>query len=61
MNMRPLYQIPQTEAGRLGRDYTASRLMRSFNLLPDARPFSLPRRRSGKNALKGLRRRGAIA
>ena len=37
------------------------RLMRSFNLLPDARPFSLPRRRSGKNALKGFRRRGAIA
>jgi hypothetical protein len=43
-----------------GRDYTASRLMRAFNLLPDARPFSLPRRRSGKNALKGFRRRGAI-
>ena len=37
------------------------RLTRSFNLLPDARPFSLPRRRSGKNALKGFRRRGAIA
>ena len=59
--MRPLYQIPQAEADRLGRDYTASRLMRSFNLLPDARPFSLPRRRSGKNALKGFSRRGAIA
>ena len=44
-----------------GRDYTASRLMRAFNLLPDARPFSLPRRRPGKNALKGFRRRGAIA
>ena len=44
-----------------GGDDTASRLMRSFNLLPDARPFNLPRRRSGKNALKGFSRRGAIA
>jgi hypothetical protein len=52
---------PANRSRRLGRDYTASRLMRSFNLLPDARPFSLPRRRSGKNALKGFRRRGAIA
>jgi hypothetical protein len=44
-----------------GRDYTASRLMRYFNLLPDTRPFSLPRRRSGKNALNRFRRRGASA
>jgi hypothetical protein len=44
-----------------GRDYAASRLMWYFNLLPDTRPFSLPRSRSGKNALKRFRRRGASA
>ena len=44
-----------------GRDYAPRRLMQSLNLLPDTRPFSLPRRRSGKIALRRFRRRGAIA